>query len=212
MIYTENLLKFTLNNYQFKIKTFFMKPTQSLFLLVFTLFCFNFASAQYGNGYNNGYGGGGYGNGSGYGRGSGMGMDRSMMSGPQPNTSKPKETPPEETAAKIVEQMKPVVNLDELQAIAIANVFTDSMREQGILLKNESSSQDQKIEQIKALRESTTKKITAFLNPDQIEKYTAFMSDFKEIKKPSKSKKKKDSKDKDTKEVKEETEATKVQE
>lgn len=210
MIYTENLLKFTLNNYQFKIKTFFMKPTQSLFLLVFTLFCFNFASAQYGNGYNNGYGGGGYGNG--YGRGGGMGMDRSMMSGPQPNTSKPKETPPEEMAAKIVEQMKPVVNLDELQAIAIANVFADSMREQGILLKNESSSQDQKVEQIKALRESTTKKINSFLNPDQIEKYTAFMADFKEIKKPSKSKKKKDSKDKDTKEVKEETEATQIQE
>lgn len=210
MIYTENLLKFTLNNYQFKIKTFFMKPTQSLFLLVFTLFCFNFASAQYGNGYNNGYGGGGYGNG--YGRGGGMGMDRSMMSGPQPNTSKPKETPPEEMAAKIVEQMKPVVNLDELQAIAIANVFADSMREQGILLKNESSSQDQKVEQIKALRESTTKKINSFLNPDQIEKYTAFMADFKEIKKPSKSKKKKDSKEKDTKEVKEETEAAKVQE
>lgn len=210
MIYTENLLKFTLNNYQFKIKTFFMKPTQSLFLLVFTLFCFNFASAQYGNGYNNGYGGGGYGNG--YGRGGGMGMDRSMMSGPQPNTSKPKETPPEEMAAKIVEQMKPVVNLDELQAIAIANVFADSMREQGILLKNESSSQDQKVEQIKALRESTTKKINSFLNPDQIEKYTAFMADFKEIKKPSKSKKKKDSKDKDTKEVKEETEAAKIQE
>jgi len=210
LIYTENLLKFTLNNYQFKIKTFFMKPTQSLFLLVFTLFYFNFASAQYGNGYNNGYGGGGYGNG--YGRGGGMGMDRSMMSGPQPNTSKPKETPPEEMAAKIVEQMKPVVNLDELQAIAIANVFTDSMKEQGILLKNESSSQDEKVEQMKALRESTTKKITAFLNPDQVEKYTAFMADFKEIKKPSKSKKKKDSKDKDTKEVKEETETTKVQE
>ncbi|QDW22997.1 hypothetical protein [Flavobacterium sp. KBS0721] len=181
-----------------------MKPTQSLFLLVFTLCCFNFASAQYGNGYNNGYGGGGYGRGG--------GMDRSMMSGPQPNTSKPKETPPEETAAKIVEQMKPAVNLDELQAIAIANVFTDSMKEQGILLKNESSSQDQKVEQIKALRESTTKKVTAFLNPDQIEKYTAFMADFKEIKKPSKSKKKKDSKDKDTKEVKEDTEANKVQE
>lgn len=195
-----------------------MKPIQSLFLLVFTLFCFNSVSAQYGNGYNNGYGGGGYGGGgygnNGYGRGGGMGMDRSMMGGPQGNTSKPKETPPEETAAQIVEQMKPVVNLDELQAIAIANVFTDSMKEQGILLKNESSNQDQKMEQIKALRESTTKKITAFLNPDQIEKYTTFMADFKEIKKPSKSKKKKDSKDnnKDTKEVKEDTEATKVQE
>ena len=166
-----------------------MKPIQSLFLLVFTLLCFNSVSAQYGNGYNNGYGGGGYG-----GRGGGMGMDRSMMQGPQPNTSKPKEIPAEETAARIVEQMKPEVNLDELQAIAITNVLTDSMKEQGVLLKNESSSQDEKIEQMKALRESTTKKITAFLNPDQIEKYTSFMENFKEIKK-SKSKKKKDSKE-----------------
>ena len=165
-----------------------MKPIQSLFLLVFTLFCINSVSAQYGNGYNNGYGG------NGYGRGGGMGMDRSMMQGPQSAPSKPKEVPVEETAAKIVEQMQPEVNLDELQAIAITNVLADSMREQGVLLKNESSSQDEKMEQMKALRESTTKKITAFLNPDQVEKYTSFMANFKEIKK-TKSKKKKDSKE-----------------
>ncbi|PIF30911.1 hypothetical protein CLU81_1367 [Flavobacterium sp. 9] len=186
-----------------------MKPTLSFFLLVFTILCFNSVSAQYGNGYNNGYGGG-YGN-NGYGRGGGMGMDRSMMGGPQQNTqSKPKEIPVEETAGRIVEQMKPEVNLDELQAIAITNVLADSLREQGILLKNESSSQDQKIEQIKALRESTTKKITAFLNPDQVEKYTTFMNSFKEVKK-AKSKKKKDSKE-ETKEIKEDTEAAKIQE
>ena len=179
-----------------------MKPTHTLFILVFTLFCFNSVSAQYGNGYNNGYGGGGYG------RGGGMGMDRSMMAGPQSSPTKPKEIPAEETAAKIVEQMRPEVKLDDLQAIAITNVIADSMREQGILLKNENSSQDQKIEQMTALRESTTKKITAFLNPDQIEKYTNFMANFKEIKK-TKNKKKKDS---DTKEIKEETEATKVHE
>jgi hypothetical protein len=182
-----------------------MKLIQSIFLLVFTVLCFNSASAQYGNGYNNGYGGGG-----GYGRGGGMGMDRSMMQGPQGNTSKPKEVPAEETAAKIVEQMKPEVNLDELQAIAIANVLTDSMKEQGVLLKNESSSQDEKIEQMKALRESTTKKITAFLNPDQVPKYTNFMENFKEIKK-TKSKKKKESKE--IKDVKKDTqEAIKVEE
>jgi len=180
-----------------------MKSIQSLFLLVFTLLCFNIVSAQYGNGYNNGYGS------NGYGRGGGMGMDRSMMQGTQGNTSKPKEVPPEETAAKIVEQMKPEVNLDELQAIAITNVFADSMREQGILLKNESSSQDEKMEQMKALRESTTKKVTAFLNPDQIEKYTYFMENFKEVKK-SKSKKKKDSKE--NKDDKKETEAIKTEE
>ncbi|MBF4493478.1 hypothetical protein IRZ83_15050 [Flavobacterium sp. JLP] len=180
-----------------------MKPTHTLFLLVFTLFCFNSASAQYGGGYNNGYGGGGYG------RGGGMGMDRSMMAGQQGTPSKPKEIPAEETAAKIVEQMKPEVNLDELQAIAIANVLADSMKEQGILLKNEGSSQDQKLEQINALRESTNKKIIAFLNKDQVEKFNTFMANFKEMKKP-KSKKKKDSKDQ--KEVKEEEQTIKTEE
>jgi len=174
-----------------------MKPIQSLFLIVFALLSINTVCAQYGNGYNNGYGG------NGYGRGGGMGMDRSMMQGQQSAPSKPKEIPAEETAAKIVEQMKPEVNLDELQAIAITNVMADSMREQGILLKNESSSQDQKLEQINALREETNKKINAFLNPDQKEKFTAFMANFKEIKK-SKSKKKKDSKE-DSKDAKEPT-------
>ena len=169
-----------------------MKPIQSIFLLVLALLSFNSVSAQYGNGYNNGYGN------NGYGRGGGMGMDRSMMQGSQGSTSKPKEVPPEEIAAKIVEQMKPEVNLDELQAIAITNVIADSMREQGVLLKNESSSQDQKIEQITALREVTTKKINAFLSPEQIEKYTAFMTNYKETKK-TKSKKKKDSETKEEK-------------
>lgn len=166
-----------------------MKPTNTFFLLIFTLCCFNLASAQYGgyNGYNNGYGGG-------YGRGGGMGMDRSMMATPPSTPSKPKEIPAEETAAKIVEQMKPELKLDDLQVIAITNALADSMKEQGILLKNESSSQDQKIEQINALRESTTKKINAFLNPDQIEKYKEFMANFKGVQK-EKSKKKKDSKD-----------------
>ncbi|TDP02369.1 hypothetical protein [Flavobacterium sp. 245] len=183
-----------------------MKPTNIFFLLIFTICCSNSASAQYGGGYggyNNGYGGGGYG------RSGGMGMDRSMMSGPQSSPSKPKEIPAEETAAKIVEQLKPELKLDDLQAIAITNVLADSMKEQGVLLKNESSSQDEKIEQIKALRESTNKKINAFLNPDQVEKYAAFMANFKEIKK-EKSKKKKDSKDK--KEATEEEKTIKAEE
>lgn len=179
-----------------------MKPIQTLFILGLSLFCFSTASAQYGNGYNNGYGNG-YGNG--YNRGGGMGMDRSMMAGQQQGTpSKPKEVPVEETAAKIVESMRPEVKLDDLQAIAITNVLADSLREQGILLKNESSSQEQKIEQIKALRESTDKKIGAFLNPDQVDKYKTFMESFKEVKK-GKSKKKKDKDKEDSKELKEET-------
>ncbi|MCR4032301.1 MULTISPECIES: hypothetical protein [Flavobacterium] len=186
-----------------------MKPFQTLFILVFGLFSFT-VSAQYG-GYNNGYGyGNGYGNG--YGRGGGMGMDRSMMAGQgQGSQSKPKEIPVEETANKIVEQMRPDVKLDDLQAIAITNVLADSLREQGILLKNESSNQEQKIEQIKALRESTDKKIAAFLNPDQVEKYKTFMEKLKEGKTgKTKKKKNKDSKE-ESKDLKENTD-TKIEE
>jgi hypothetical protein len=163
-----------------------MKTIKALFIFVFAILSINTVSAQYGNGY-----GGGYNNG--YGRGGG-GMDRSMIDQSSQQQSKPKEIPVEETAAKIVEQMKPEVNLDELQAIAVTNVLAESLREQGILLKNENSSQDEKLEQIKALREETNKKINAFLNADQKDKYTSFMENFKEIKK-SKSKKKKDSKE-----------------
>ncbi|PAM93370.1 hypothetical protein B4N84_17655 [Flavobacterium sp. IR1] len=183
-----------------------MKSIQSIILLVFGLLCYTSVSAQYGNGYNNGYGGGnGYGNGRGMGGMGTTGMDRSLMQA-QSTPKKAKEVPAEEIAAQLVEQMKPEVKLDELQAIAITNVLADSMKEQGVLLKNESSSQDQKIEQINALREATNKKITAFLNPDQVEKYTTFMENLKDDKK-SKSKKKKKSKD-----SKEDTEAIKAKE
>ncbi|MBW1654782.1 hypothetical protein [Flavobacterium quisquiliarum] len=182
-----------------------MKLTQNLIIFVFTLFCFNSVSAQYGNGYyNNGYG-------NGYGRGGGMGMDRSMMAGQgQGSQSKPKEIPVEETASKITEQMKPELKLDDLQAIAITNVLADSLREQGILLKNESSNQDLKIEQMKALRETTDKKIISFLNPDQVEPYKTFMEKLKEGK-TGKTKKKKNKDSKDSKEVKENAD-TKIEE
>ena len=140
-----------------------------------------------------------------------MGMDRSMMAGQgQGSQSKPKEIPVEETASKITEQMKPELKLDDLQAIAITNVLADSLREQGILLKNESSNQDLKIEQMKALRETTDKKIISFLNPDQVEPYKTFMEKLKEGK-TGKTKKKKNKDSKDSKEVKENAD-TKIEE
>ena len=116
----------------------------------------------------------------------------------------------EETASKITEQMKPELKLDDLQAIAITNVLADSLREQGILLKIESSNQDLKIEQMKALRETTDKKIISFLNPDQVEPYKTFMEKLKEGK-TGKTKKKKNKDSKDSKEVKENAD-TKIEE
>jgi hypothetical protein len=153
-----------------------MKSIQTLLLFVFILAA-NTISAQYGNnGYGNGYGGNGYNNR----MNSGMGQER------QP--SKPKEIPVEETVGKIMDQFKTEINLDELQLIAIANVFTESIREQGILLKNEGNSQEDKIKEIQALSETTNRKIMGFLNPDQKEKFLILIE---ENKNPQKSKSKK---------------------
>jgi hypothetical protein len=158
-----------------------MKTIQTVLLFAFMLLSIHTISAQYGNnGYgNNGYGGNGYGNR----MNSGMGQDR------QPQ--KPREIPVEETVGKIMDQFKTEINLDELQVIAISNVFTESIREQGILLKNESNSQEDKIKEIEALSETTNRKIMGFLNPDQKEKFLVLIEENKNPKKAKSKKKKK---------------------
>ena len=153
-----------------------MKTIQTLLLFAFIL-SINTISAQYGNnGYGNGYGGNGYNNR----MNSGMGQERQQQ--------KPREIPVEETVGKIMDQFKTEINLDELQIIAIANVFTESIREQGILLKNEGNSQEDKVKEIQALSETTNRKILGFLNPDQKEKFLVLVE---ENKNPQKSKSKK---------------------
>lgn len=139
-----------------------MKTIQLLLVLTVTLLCSTTVSAQYGsNGYgNNGYGGGGYG--SNNGRMSQMNQSR--------EPEKPKEIPIEVTVAKIMEKLKPELNLDQLQEIAIGNVLAESIRSQGILLKAETG-QEQKVKEIQALSEVTDRKIKEFLNEDQKTKY-----------------------------------------
>lgn len=161
-----------------------MKTIQILFICVIMLLSINTISAQYGNGgYNNGYGGGGYGGngygGSGSGRMSQMNQDRSH--------DKPKEIAPEVTVGKIMDKMKVDIILDELQVIAISNVLLESLRTQGILLKQEVS-QDEKIKNFQALSENTDRQINAFLNNDQKAKYLLFKEDRKNPKKSKKQK------------------------
>lgn len=144
-----------------------MKTTQYLFVLILTLLSINSVTAQYGNngygGYGNGYGGGGYGGGR---------MSQMSQMNQSPNHDKPKEIPVEETVGKIMEKLKVELNLDALQEIAISNVLIESMRSQGIIIKA-TSNQEQKIEEIKALSETTDRKINEFLNDDQKVKYKA---------------------------------------
>lgn len=167
-----------------------MKPIQILLVSAFLLLSANTISAQYGNGYGNGYGGNGYGNG---------GRMSQMNSGISQEREKPKEIPVEVTVGKIIERLKTAVNLDELQVIAISNILTESIRSQGIIIKQENSQAD-KIKDIKALSEITDSKVMVLLNKDQKEKYLAYAE---EMKNPKKSKADKKSKKESKKESEE---------
>jgi len=164
-----------------------MKTLQNLLALSFILFSISTVSAQYGNsGYGNGYGNG-YGGGNGYGSGR-MSQMGGMNQQSQPE--KPKEIPVEVTVGKIIDRMKPEINLDELQVIAISNVLTESIRTQGILMKQVTNQEDQ-IKDFKALSETTDRKIMDFLNEDQKPKYLAFKEGLKTQKKSKSDKKQK---------------------
>lgn len=166
-----------------------MRTRQTFLVFAFILLSITSVSAQYGG---NGYGGNGYGGygGNGYG-GGGMNQMGSVMN-QQSQPEKPKEIPADITAAKIVEEMKPALNLDELQAIAITNVLIESLNTQGRILKQDST-QDEQIKEFQALSESTDRKINQFLSKEQKEKYLVFKEERKNQKKSKeKSKSKKD--------------------
>ena len=161
-----------------------MKKSLSIISILFLLLTYNSAFAQFG-GYGNGYGGGGYGY---NGRMSQMGG----MGGMNQQPEKPKEIPVEVTVGKIMEQLKPELQLDALQEIAIANILTASIKSQGAIIKQEIS-QDDKVKEIQTLSELTDSKIKQLLTQSQKEKYKAMQEDAKNPKKMKK--KKKDSKD-----------------
>ncbi len=151
-----------------------MKKDLNIIVCLFVLFSINSMNAQFGN------------------SGFGNGMDRRNNGMNQINQGipedKPEEIPIEKTVADIIERLKPAINLDELQVIAISNVLKESIREQGILLKQNFSQEDQ-IKNFQALSEVTDRKIVAFLNKDQKANYFIF-KETKNVQK-SKSKKKK---------------------
>ena len=160
-----------------------MKKSLSIISILFLLFTCNTTFAQYG-GYGNGYGGG-YGGGYGYnGRMSQMGG----MGGMNHQQEKPKEIPVEVTVGKIMEELKPGLQLDALQEIAVANILTGSIKSQGAILKQEIS-QDDKIKEIQTLSELTDSKIKQLLTQSQKDAYKAMQEDAKNPKKMKKKKK-----------------------
>lgn len=157
-----------------------MNKTQFIFALAFILLSFNTAFAQYGygNGYGNGYGGGG--------------MGRNSMSQMDQTPSKPKEIPVEVTVGKIMEKLKLELNLDELQTIAIGNVYTDIIKSQTAIMKDEKLGQTEKSNEIKALFEVNERKVNEYLSEEQKIKYKALKEDRGNNKKEKKKKSKKE--------------------
>jgi hypothetical protein len=158
-----------------------MKLIPKIVVNLFILFSFNIAFAQYGNGYGNN----GYGNDAGYGNNR---MNQTSQMDQESQHESEKAIPVEVTVAKIMAEMTPEINLDELQQIAISNVLKESLNNQGRILKQSSNQEDQ-LENFKILAETTDRKILEFLNKDQKEKYLIFKEESKSQKK-SKSKKK----------------------
>lgn len=163
-----------------------MKNKINLLVILFLLFSCNSLLAQYG-GYGGSYGGyGGYGGGYG-GRMGQMGGMRGMNHEP----SKPKEIPVEVTVSKIMERIKPELKLDALQEIAVANILTESLKSQAVILKQETNQED-KLKEIKTLSELNDAKIMQLLNAEQKEKYKAMQEEAKNPNKSSSKKRKKD--------------------
>ena len=152
-----------------------MKTIKKIFVSVFLLLSVNSIMAQYGN---NGSGR------NGYGQNNQMGQMSQMNQSTQPDSPKP--IPVEVTVGKIMEKLKVDITLDALQEIAIANVLKESLKAQGVILKQETS-QDDKMKDIKALSEITDMKVMNFLDKDQKIKYLALIE---ENKNPKKSKRK----------------------
>ena len=154
-----------------------MKIIKSFAISALLLLSIQTISAQYGN---NGYGGGGYG-GNGYGNSgrmnSGMSQDRGQ--------DKPKEISADETINKVMLKLKPAVSLDELQEIAISNILLESIKRQGVILKQETNQNDQ-IKDLQILSENTERKVIELLNEDQKEKYKIFSEESKNPKKSRK--------------------------
>ena len=154
-----------------------MKIIKSFAISALLLLSVQTIFAQYGN---NGYGGGGYG-GNGYGNSgrmnSGMSQDRGQ--------DKPKEISADETINKVMLKLKPAVSLDELQEIAISNILLESIKRQGVILKQETNQNDQ-IKDLQILSENTERKVIELLNEDQKEKYKIFSEESKNPKKSRK--------------------------
>lgn len=103
----------------------------------------------------------------------------------------------EEALENMMSHLNKELNLNELQSIAIKQIYVDNNKKQGIIFKKEIS-QEEKMEAFKSLSESTEKKVLDLLDAQQKEKFVIVKAELmKGIKKekPKKEKKKKEKKE-----------------
>lgn len=156
---------------------------KSIKIISFLILVFSMQSvvAQYGQG---GYGQGGYGQG-GYGqRGYGQGGYGQGGYGGSPNMqnqqrSQPKEPAIEETVKKVMDRLNGQLKLDELQYIAVSNIITENVKKQNAIIKKEEGSNEEKVNELKAISEKMDLDIMILLNKDQKEKYKLMSEDSK---------------------------------
>ncbi|MGL2993977.1 hypothetical protein [Flavobacterium sp. TSSA_36] len=150
-----------------------MRKAISILILTLGFLFTQNSSAQY---YNNGYGNNGYGNGGRMGQMNQMSQLPTQQSAPKPPSN-------EETASKVIDNLKAELTLDALQEIAVKNILIESLNAQGIIIKKETSNES-KGEDLKVISENTDRKILELLNPDQKELYKKIVKDgFKKKKK-----------------------------
>lgn len=95
----------------------------------------------------------------------------------------------EENLNKLMTQLTEDLTLDALQVVAIRQIYAESVKKQGIILKKEDSN-EAKLEALKSLNDSTESKVLALLNPQQKEKFELIKSEAVNSKNKKKAKKK----------------------
>ena len=88
----------------------------------------------------------------------------------------------EKNIEKAVFNLKNALQLDELQAIAVKQIITESIRSESIILKKEEKVED-KMKAIQSLSETTDAKIVAMLSNSQKEKFKDLKENLKKKKK-----------------------------
>ena len=118
------------------------------------------------------------------------GVNRDLIdnSTPKKATTQEIEKDRNEFVDNYLTKLKTVLNLDELQAIAIKNEILTNSKNIDIVMKKEDSN-EVKEKEVKALMDKTEVVINSYLNKEQKEKYLIFKANKKEKKKDKKSKK-----------------------